>query len=194
MVVIDTGASVSLVEPKHVDMSKVDKCRLKQVTGISGKPLRILGKVRVSLVVDPQMCVNYDAYVAEELKFGCILGADQLRAGKAQIDLEFETLRFHGKWLNMNKEAVCLGVTTETSESDDPRQQRREAFLSCCGPALTEKDREEVVSMMEENASVFSWNGEIRKVRSPLCKLEMIEGLNRWLRNHTVTVTLSIRR
>ena len=102
------------------------------------------------------MNVSYDAFVAEELKFGCILSADQLGAGKSVIDFETGTLRFHGTVLNSPRESVCLSIGVEEEDSEKVALERKAIFLGCCGETLTSGEKEKVVEMMTRNMEVFS--------------------------------------
>jgi len=47
-VVVDTGASVSLVESKHVKPAEIRKCSLKRVTGVSGADSPVWVKLKFS--------------------------------------------------------------------------------------------------------------------------------------------------
>jgi len=179
-IIIGSWEAVSLVESKHVDMGKVFQCKLKKVTGISWKSVSVLGRVRVTLIIKDKVQLSYDAFVVKELKFGCTLGADQLGDGKSVIDFESGTLRFHGAVITRQLELVCVGIGVGIEEVTELGAQlvekKRETFLSCCGESLSQDEKEKVIQMLMRNEEVFSWNGDNVKVRSPLCKLEIIPG------------------
>jgi hypothetical protein len=164
------------VESGSVDMRLIEPTKLKRVTGVGGKPVPILGRAPVVLLIGGNLRISYEAYVVNELQFGSILGADQLKAGKAKIDLEKMVIHLHGKSIPFNQEHISLSVQANGLLLPISGEEKFGVLRLSCGKDLTKQQKDAVVEMMIQRNDAFSWNGEIGKIRSPLCKLELIEG------------------
>ncbi|WAR19937.1 hypothetical protein MAR_001775 [Mya arenaria] len=88
---IDTGASVScaskdFVKRTGLSLNHIEPCSVRQVVGVSGSRVEVLGKIDIPVVISG-VCFSYTVLVLDHFQHHLILGIDFLYDNKCFLDL-----------------------------------------------------------------------------------------------------------
>ncbi|CAG2233953.1 unnamed protein product [Mytilus edulis] len=117
---IDTGASISIINKELLDKTGYAQNRLKpptylKIKGVSGQKLNVLGKIEIDIMIDGKI-FKYPLNVVENVHHSLILGFDFINHFNGKIDCGNKTLYLiDGKeaLVSQIKEIFGLARTTE---------------------------------------------------------------------------------
>ncbi|CAG2187385.1 unnamed protein product [Mytilus edulis] len=117
---IDTGASISIINKELLDKTGYAQDRLKpptylKIKGVSGQKLNVLGKIEIDIMIDGKI-FKYPLNVVENVHHSLILGFDFINHFNGKIDCGNKTLHLiDGKeaLVSQIKEIFGLARTTE---------------------------------------------------------------------------------
>lgn len=106
---IDTGASISIINKELLDKTGYAQNRLKpptylKIKGVSGQKLNVLGKIEIDIMIDGKI-FKYPLNVVENVHHSLILGFDFINHFNGKIDCGNKTL-----YLNDGKEALVSQI------------------------------------------------------------------------------------
>ncbi|BHF70274.1 hypothetical protein SprV_0301332400 [Sparganum proliferum] len=160
---IDTGATVSLVNPRIVPQQlyaiRRPRCPFTRLTAADGSPMNHIGTVSLDVTL-PQSTSSHTFIVTPKLTWDLVLGIDFLARHGCQIDVKQRTVRFSTKKeeepmtpaMVFDDAAICAAIQTSvqippTSVSD---------ILSKAGG--TDRDRQALEALLLDFEDVFAWD------------------------------------
>ncbi|BHF78402.1 hypothetical protein SprV_0602151500 [Sparganum proliferum] len=159
---IDTGATVSLVNPRIVPQqlyaTRRPRCPFTRLTAADGSRMNYTGTVSLDVTL-PQSTSSHTFIATPKLTWDLVLGIDFLALHVCQIDVKQRTVRFSTKKeeepmtpaMVFDDAAICAAIQTSvqippTSVND---------ILSKAGG--TDRDRQAIKALLLDFEDVFAW-------------------------------------
>lgn len=167
----DTGATVNIINKKFVsDESLIPLPNKATISGISAKIIQPAGSCEFQLMVGDVLYPIMRAYVLAEIDFDIIIGHSEMQKLGICIDYLKDLILINKREIKSEDELKASICSVQKNEID-----HNEQIKAMINEKLSDDERNKLFQILKKHETVFSFEGQLGRVKSKYCKVELKE-------------------
>lgn len=167
---IDTGSSVTIVSEEFADQGTMAPAGGVSITSATGNRVDIIGKCDFRIRIGEKTDIVYNAFVARNFPYNCILGLDILKDCACYIDVANDSLYINGERVSFSPDANLVSESLEgayqgeslngieVSECVKPGEKDITVNDLYVTENLDQTERESIMKVLNKFRKVFAFN------------------------------------